>query len=118
MGRDRLMIWGARSDTLYGLVRLMGRAARSVGDDDLPTLYLYGANDQIIPKSAAFRAVKTLRPSDRTAYYAAGHHLLTRDRQGAVVMADVLAFLRDPQAPLPSNAPPIPGAASRNGVVR
>ena len=118
MGRDRLMIWGARSDTLYGLVRLMGRAARGVGDDDLPTLYLYGANDQIIPKKAALKAVKTLKASDRTAYYAAGHHLLTRDRQGAVVIADVLAFLRDPQAPLPSNAPPIPGAASRSGVVR
>lgn len=40
MGRDPLMIWGARSDTLYGLVKLMGRAARVVGDDDLPTLYL------------------------------------------------------------------------------
>ncbi len=118
MGRDRLMIWGARSDTLYGLVRLMDGAARKVGDDDLPTLYLYGANDQIIPKRAAFRAVKRLQPSDRTAYYAAGHHLLTRDRQGAVVIADVLAFLRDPEAPLPSGAPPIPGAASRTEVVR
>lgn len=118
MGRDRLMIWGVRSDTLYGLVRLMGRAAREMGDDDLPTLYLYGANDQIIPKKAAFKAVKSLKATDRTAYYAAGHHLLTRDRQGALVIADVLAFLRDPMAPLPSNAPPIPGAASRSGVVR
>lgn len=118
MGRDRLMIWGARSDTLYGLVRLMGRAARQVGDDDLPTLYLYGANDQIIPKRAAFTAVKRLQPSDRTAYYAAGHHLLTRDRQGAVVIADVLAFLRDPEAPLPSGVPPIPGAASARELVR
>lgn len=118
MGRDRLMIWGARSDTLYGLVRLMDRAARKVGDDDLPTLYLYGANDQIIPKKAAFRAVKGLQSTDRTAYYAAGHHLLTRDLQGAVVIADVVAFLRDPTAPLPSNAPPIAGAASGRGVAR
>ena len=118
MGRDRLMIWGARSDTLFGLVRLMDRAARDVGNDDLPTLYLYGANDQIIPKKAAFRAVRGLQPSDRTAYYAAGHHLLTRDLQGAVVISDVLAFLRDPMAPLPSNAPPIAGAASGRGVVR
>ncbi len=113
MGRDRLMIWGARSDTLYGLVRLMDDAARKVGDDHVPTLYLYGANDQIIPKNAAFKAVKNLKASDRTAYYAAGHHLLTRDLQGAVVIADILAFLHDPIAPLPSAAPPIPGAASR-----
>jgi alpha-beta hydrolase superfamily lysophospholipase len=110
MGRDRLMIWGARSDTLYGLVKLMDHAAKDVGEDRLPTLYLYGARDDIIPKKAAFKAVKGLKPSDRTAYYAAGHHLLTRDHQGPVVMADVLAFIRDPQAPLPSGAPPIPGA--------
>jgi len=112
MGRDRLMIWGARSDTLYGLVRLMDRAAKRVGDDHLPTFYLYGANDQIIPRNAAFKAVKGLKPTDRTAYYAAGHHLLTRDKQRAVVIADMLSFIRDPSAPLPSGAPPIPGAAA------
>lgn len=110
MGRDQLMIWGARSDTLYGLVKLMDRAADAVGDDELPTLYLYGANDDIIPKNAAFKAVKGLKPSDRSAYYAAGHHLLTRDKQRAVVIGDILAFIRDSEAPLPSGAPPIPGA--------
>jgi alpha-beta hydrolase superfamily lysophospholipase len=118
MGRDRLMLWGARSDTLYGLVKLMSHAAKDVGDDHLPTLYLYGAHDDIIPKKAAFRAVKNLKPSDRTAYYAAGHHLLTRDHQGPVVMADVLAFIRDPQAPLPSGAPPIPGAPGHAAASR
>ncbi|HEX7886350.1 MAG TPA: alpha/beta fold hydrolase [Phenylobacterium sp.] len=115
MGRDRLMIWGARSDTLYGLVKLMDRAAKDVGEDRLPTFYLYGAHDDIIPKNAAFRAVKRLRPYDRTAYYAAGHHLLTRDKQRALVIGDVLAFIRDPQAPLPSSAPPIPGAPADSG---
>lgn len=112
MGRDRLMIWGARSDTLYGLVKLMDKAAERVGKDSVPTFYLYGANDQIIPKNAAFRAVKGLQPSDRSAYYAAGHHLLTRDRQRAVVIADMLSFIREPSAPLPSGAPPIPGAVA------
>jgi esterase/lipase len=91
-------------------VKLMTHAAADVGEDHLPTLYLYGAHDDIIPKKAAFKAVKGLQPSDRTAYYAAGHHLLTRDHQGPVVMADILAFIRDPSAPLPSGAPPIPGA--------
>jgi len=113
MGRDKLMIWGARSDTLYGLVRLMDRAAKDVGEDRLPTFYLYGANDDIIPKNAAFKAVRRLPPSDRTAYYSAGHHLLTRDKQRAVVIADVLSFIRDPQAPLPSGAPPIPAASGK-----
>jgi alpha-beta hydrolase superfamily lysophospholipase len=111
MGRDPLMIWGARSDTLYGLVELMDRAAEDVGDDNVPTLYLYGAHDDIIPKKAAFRAAKGLKASDQSAYYARGHHLLTRDRQREVVIGDVLSFIRDPQAPLPSGAPPIPGTA-------
>ena len=110
MGRDKLMIWGARSDTLYGLVKLMDKAADRVGDDHVPTFYLYGAHDQIIPKKAALKAVKGLKPSDRSAYYAEGHHLLTRDKQRAVVIADILSFIRDPAAPLPSDAPPIPGA--------
>jgi alpha-beta hydrolase superfamily lysophospholipase len=82
MGRDPLMIWGARSDTLYGLVKLMDHAAKDVGDDHLPTLYLYGAHDDIIPKHAALRRGEALKPADRSAYYARGHHLLTRDHQG------------------------------------
>jgi alpha-beta hydrolase superfamily lysophospholipase len=110
MGRDPLMIWGARSDTLYGLVKLMSHAAQDVGDDHVPTLYCYGAHDDIIPKNAAFAAVKRLKPTDRTAYYAHGHHLLTRDKDRALVIGDILAFIRDPEAPLPSDAPPIPGA--------
>ncbi|MGA0607477.1 alpha/beta fold hydrolase [Phenylobacterium sp. VNQ135] len=112
MGRDPLMIWGARSDTLYGLVGLMDDGADSVGEVRAPTLYLYGAKDQIIPKNAAFRAAAALKPGQRTAYYANGHHLLTRDLQGPVVWADILAFLRDKDAPLPSGAPPIPTTAA------
>jgi alpha-beta hydrolase superfamily lysophospholipase len=110
MGRDKLMIWGARSDTLYGLVSLMDKAATRVGDDHVPTFYLYGAHDQIVPKNAAFKAVKGLKPTDRSAFYADGYHLLTRDRQRDVVIGDILAFIRDPAAPRPSDAPPIPGA--------
>ena len=39
-----------------------------------------------------------------------------RDKQGPVVWADVAAFIRDPDAPLPSGAPPIPGRAGARGV--
>ena len=118
MGRDPLMIWGARSDALYGLVGLMDAGADSVGEVRAPTLYLYGANDQIIPKDAALKAVKGLQPTDRTAFYAKGYHLLTRDRQGPVVWADILGFIRDPKAALPSGAPPIPGAPPLKGPER
>jgi alpha-beta hydrolase superfamily lysophospholipase len=108
MGRDPLMIWGARSDALYGLVTTMERAWRETGQIAAPTLYLYGAHDDIIPRKPALEAASRLRPGDRTAFYARGYHLLMRDLQGPAVWADCLAFLRDPAAPLPSGAPPIP----------
>ena len=53
MGRDRLMIWGARPDALYGLVGLMERAWRDTGRIRAPTAYLYGAHDQVIPARPA-----------------------------------------------------------------
>lgn len=110
MGRDPLMIWGARSDTLYGLVGLMDEASELTGADRVPTLYLYGAHDEIIPKRATRRAVARLKPDDRTIYYPNGWHLLLRDRQGPRVWADVLAFLKDPKAAAPSGEGPIPGS--------
>lgn len=110
MGRDPLMVWGARSDTLYGLVKLMDDGAESIGRTKAPTLYLAGRHDQIIPPKAHRRAARQLRPQDRSAWYEHGYHLLMRDLQGPAVWRDILAFVRDPGAPLPSGAPPIPGA--------
>ena len=111
MSRDPLMIWGARLDTLYGLVTTMERAWREVGQVRAPTLYLYGAHDDIIPKSATRGAARRLEPGDRTAYYRAGYHLLLRDKQAVDVWRDVAAFIADPAAPPPSGAGAIPGVA-------
>ena len=108
------MIWGARSDTLYGLVALMEHAWRQAGAVKVPALYLYGAHDQIIPKRPAFQAASRLKPGDRSAYYADGWHLMMRDRQGPKVWADILSYVRDPAAPLPSGAPAIPPPADRS----
>jgi alpha-beta hydrolase superfamily lysophospholipase len=110
MGRDPLMIWGARSDTLYGLVETMQRGSEAVGKASVPTLYLHGSHDQIIPEKAARHAARQLKPTDRSAEYARGYHLLMRDKEGPLVWRDVLSWLRDPAAPLPSGAPPIPGS--------
>jgi len=108
MGRDPLMVWGARSDTLYGLVSLMERAWASTGQVKVPVLYLYGANDQIIPKTPSYQAASRLKSGDRSAYYAKGWHLLTRDLEGPMVAKDVASFILDPGQPLPSATPPIP----------
>jgi alpha-beta hydrolase superfamily lysophospholipase len=112
MGADPLMIWGARSDALYGLVTTMQRAHDGVANLRVPTLYLYGAHDEIIPKGAAESAVRRLPATARTGWYRDGWHLLMRDEEGPRVWRDVLAFVGDPAAPLPSGAPAIPGARS------
>ena len=114
MGRDPLMIWGARADALYGLVSTMQNAWRETGELNVPTLYMYGAHDEIVPKHAAFEAAHRLPPGARTAYYPQGWHLLLRDLGARTVWADAAAFIRDPAAPLPSGAPPVPGPS---GVV-
>ena len=110
MGRDPLMIWGARNDTLYGLVDLMEHAWAGVGRLRVPTGYFYGANDEVIPKEPSFQSARRLKPSDRSAYYDKGYHLLSRDHGRARVIADVQSFILDPAAPFPSAPPTIPGS--------
>jgi alpha-beta hydrolase superfamily lysophospholipase len=113
MGRDRNMIFETRIDAIYGLVRLMQLADERIGLVKAKTLFLYGAKDQIIPRKAALHAARKLKPTDRSAYYADGWHLLTRDLQGPKVWADIEAFIDDPDGPLPSGAPIVPGAPTR-----
>lgn len=113
MGRDPMMTWGARNDTLYGLVDLMQSAWEGVGRIKVPVGYFYGANDEVIPKTPSFQAAGRLKPGDRTAYYAKGYHLLTRDHQRAVVIGDIQSFILDPKAALPSAPPPIPARGNR-----
>jgi alpha-beta hydrolase superfamily lysophospholipase len=112
MGRDPLMIWGARPDTLYGLVNLMQDASDDLGLVRVPMIYMSGAHDQVITRKPTFAAVRRLPPQARSAWYRRGWHLLLTDLQRDKVAADVAAFIRDPDAPLPSGAPAIPAARS------
>jgi alpha-beta hydrolase superfamily lysophospholipase len=108
MGRDRNMIFKTRVDATYGLMNLMQDASVEIGRIRAPTLYAYGAHDTLIPRRAAFRAASRLGPNGRTAYYKDGWHLLNRDLHAEAVLEDVASFIRDPSAPFPSAAPPIP----------
>jgi acylglycerol lipase len=110
MGRDPLELWGARVDTLYGLVDVMQHASRDVGAAQVPTLYLHGDHDQIIPRAPTLTAAARLKPTDRSAAYPKGWHLLLVDLQAETVWRDIGAFIAKPDAPLPSGAPIIPGA--------
>ena len=108
MGRDPNMLWATRIDAVYGLVNLMDDAKRAVGRVKVPTLYLYGAHDQVIPKAPTFEAVARLPANDRSIYYPNGWHLLLRDLDGALVRGDSETFLRDPKASPPSGLGPVP----------
>lgn len=121
-GRDALNLFDNRIDQVYGVVEVMENGHKAAAHLPFNTLMLYGAKDDIIPESFMRRTAPTLPAHVRTAYYENGYHMLMRDLQHETVLADQLAFMRDPAGALPSNAPPIPwapiaepdGSSSRN----
>ncbi len=104
LGRDPLVIKQTRIDALYGLVGLMDEALDAAPGIAIPTLLLYGKNDELIDRSAIDTLVSTLTASHRALLYPAGYHMLLRDLQADVVIADVAAWIVDRDQPLPSGA--------------
>ncbi len=107
---DPLVQKSNRIDSVYGVVSIMEEADQKIGQIParVPTLMLYGAKDQIIPPEGVERAAQRMPPHVQTAYYVNGYHMLMNDLQAETVWGDILAFVRNPDRPLPSNAPPIP----------
>lgn len=104
-GRDPLFIKQTRIDTVYGLSSLMDDALAVSPGIKTPVLYLYGHNDQIIPRKPTKQALEALTAADakvRPAFYPNGWHMILRDKAASVVLNDVAAYLADPKAPLPS----------------
>jgi acylglycerol lipase len=104
--RDPLTAKEFRVDFVYGLVDLMDHALDAASRFASPALILYGAHDRIVPPDALRRLLKAMPESARrrVAYYQEGHHLLLRDRKRALVIADILSWISDPKAALPSRA--------------
>lgn len=105
-GRDPLVIKKTRIDSVYGLVDLMDSALMAGRELTAPALILYGEKDEIIPAPATCRLLTSLPATPpghwRLVQYPNGYHMLTRDLQAQVVLADMLAWLRDPASTLPS----------------
>ena len=109
LGRNPLTIKATRFDTLRGLVDLMDLALAAAGRmGGVPALFLYGGKDTVIP-AAATRALWGALPAHalvngavRRGFYPGGYHLLPRDLGRAEVIGDILAWMRDPRAALPS----------------
>ena len=72
LGRDPLVIGRTRIDALHGLVDLMDEALAAAPATRTPTLVLYGARDEIIPRDATLRMLAGLAAPHRVARYAAG----------------------------------------------
>jgi acylglycerol lipase len=108
LSRDPLVIKETRVDTIYGLVDLMDAALDSAPRLDAPLLVMYGAKDEIVPKTPIRRFVSSLPPEcrrrARLAWYEDGYHMLLRDLEGPLVIADVTSWVIAPVAPLPSGA--------------
>jgi acylglycerol lipase len=108
LAKDPLVLKGARVDTIYGLVDLMDAALAAAPRLTVPMLLMYGAHDEVVPRSPIEQFVAQLPPDPghvrRLAYYAAGYHLLLRDLDGAAVAGDVASWVLDRAAPLPSRA--------------
>jgi acylglycerol lipase len=108
LGRDPMVIKGARVDTMYGLVDLMDRTIEAAPGLAVPLLLMYGAHDAVIPVDPVRAFVAALPPSDarrdRFAYYQSGYHMLLRDLEGKKVADDVANWVLDRAAALPSHA--------------
>ncbi len=108
LGRDPLVLKYNRIDMVYGLVDLMDAAAAAAPRLSDNVLLLFGENEDIVPRGPINALLRNLRPRSaggpRVAVYATGYHMLLRDLQAETVLADIAAWIRDPEAPLPSGA--------------
>jgi alpha-beta hydrolase superfamily lysophospholipase len=106
LSRDRLTLHATRFATVRGLVDLMDDALAAAAHMPGPALFQYGGHDALVPKHAALAAWGALPPNPliRRAYYPNDYHLMLRDLGRAAPLDDIVAWVGDPAAPLPSGA--------------
>ncbi len=124
LGEDPRTILRTRVAAVKGLVDLMDRALHAAPGIETPSLYLYGGNDELVPKHAMRAAWREAAKTGKAtlAYYPGGYHLLLRDLGRSVPIADILAWIANPTAPLPSGAERqaalfLAGQEGRSGVL-
>jgi acylglycerol lipase len=101
-GRDPLNIRETRFDALFGLVDLMQAAQEAAPAARLPAFFVYGAKDEIIPEAPTTRVMASYGGARRVAIYERGWHMVLQDRQRERVWRDILTWMSDPSAVLPS----------------
>jgi acylglycerol lipase len=106
LSEDPRTLLRTRVAAVKGLVDLMDKALKAAPSISAPALVMYGGHDELVPKHATTAAWRALAedPRIRLAYYPAGYHLLLRDLGRAAPTEDLIAWLRNQSAPLPSGA--------------
>ncbi len=108
LGRDPLTIKKTRVEAIYGLTNLMDAAFSSAGQLQGNTFILYGENDEIIPKQPTYdflqRFLGVESAHKTVGIYPHGYHMLLRDLQAAIAWEDILAWITQGSANLPSGA--------------
>ena len=104
LSTDPLTLKETRVDTLRGLVDLMDDAQAAAPRFEAPALVLYGGKDEVIPPRATQLIWDQMPGEVRRAFYPDGYHLLLRDIGRGAPLGDVMAWIADPRAPLPSGA--------------
>ncbi len=84
------------------IVDLMQEAQDAAPAVRLPAFFVYGANDEIIPEEPTRRVMASYGGDRRVAIYANGWHMVLQDRQRERVWRDILTWMNDPSAALPS----------------
>jgi acylglycerol lipase len=95
LSRDPLFQHETRADAIYGLVNLMDEArdAPEHLTQKTPIMFLYGANDQIIPKEPTEQVIKALGKQATVHRYEHGYHMLLRDLDAKNVWSDALDWI-------------------------
>ena len=104
--QDPLLIRGTRLDTLAGLSDLMDQAIVSVPQLRQRTLVSYGLRDVMMPRRPMIAMLERwpqhAAQNFRFGLYPDGYHMILRDLQRAVVWKDMVSWMLDPDAKLPS----------------
>jgi len=104
MGRDPLVIKGARVDAIAGLVDLMDAAYHAAPNIRTPLLVLFGKRDEIVPRRAVALTVARMTNNPVIAVYEKGWHMLYRDLNSPILQNDVRHWIMKGGRDLPSGA--------------
>lgn len=104
LGRNPKTIRETRVDVVRGLVDLMDSALAAAPALPGRVLVLYGGRNELIPPAAMRALWGTLPDKAVPAFYRDGYHLLLRDLERATPIGDIVGWIADPAAALPSGA--------------